>query len=150
MKTCPLAQLSAATGKSHSDARALAKSSFRALPTPTATSSETLLEQLKEKYVDHPKTAYIKKKKTTKKKAATPRKQKAYTLSKELQAVVEATELSRPEVTKALWVYIKKHNLQDQKNKRLIIPDNKLAAIFGSPDPVDMMKLAGLLTKHLK
>ena len=119
------------------------------------------IEQLEEKYRDHPKTPYVKKtkkgdaskrttskKKTTKKKTTT-RKQKAYKLSKELQAVTGAPELSRPEVTKALWVYIKKHNLQDPKNKRLIVPDAKLTAVFGSPKPLDMMKLAGMLKNHL-
>ena len=49
-----------------------------------------------------------------------------------------------------MWEYIKKHNCQDKKNKRLIIPDAKLAKVFGSKEPVDMLKLAGLLTPHLQ
>lgn len=128
------------------------------------------LEDLEEKYPNHPKTAYVKKAKKTfgKKKAATKTskkktskiatkktkktasKQPAKTLSKELQAVVGEEALSRPEVTKKLWDYIKAHNCQDPKNKRLIIPDAKLAKVFGTKEPVDMMKLAGLISKHLE
>lgn len=74
----------------------------------------------------------------------------AQTLSEELSAVVGKTELSRSEVTKALWVYIKEHNLQDPSNKRLIVPDAKLAKVFGNHEPLDMFKLAGMLNKHFK
>lgn len=130
-------------------------------------------DQIKEKYPDHPKTAYVKKakrgrfgKKSAKKessseegeekpkkrktKAKTTRTQPAYKLSAELSAIVGAKELSRPEVTQQLWVYIKEHKLQDPKNKRLICPDAALAKVFGSKEPVDMMKLASILSKHLK
>ncbi len=127
------------------------------------------LEDLYEKYPNHPKTAYIKKagkkkgkeketavkgKKTAAKKGAKKSSKKAssqpaYPLSKELQEVVGAKELSRPEVTKKLWDYIKAHKCQDPKNKRLINPDEKLAKVFGSKKPVDMLKLAGLISKHI-
>ncbi len=73
----------------------------------------------------------------------------AQKLSPELAAVVGKPELSRSEVTKELWVYIKEHNLQDPKNRRLIVPDEKLAKIFGNSEPLDMFKLAGVLSKHL-
>ncbi len=127
------------------------------------------LDQLDEKYnAHHEKTAYVKKsrfgkgkkkeaeekpaakskKSAAKKKPA--RKQAEYTLSKELSDVVGEKKLSRPETTKKLWEYIKANNLQDPKNKRLIVPDAKLAKVFGSNKPVDMMKLAGLLSKHFK
>lgn len=116
------------------------------------------LDDLKEKYPNHPKTPYIKKtkkkgakKKTSGKKTATKkREQPKYTLSKELQAVVKETSLSRPEVTKKIWDYIKEHNLQDPKNKRTIVPDAALAKVFGSSEPIDMMKLAGKLSPHFK
>lgn len=125
------------------------------------------LEDLEQKYPNHPKTPYVKKesrfgkkgkgkpeakkkeKKAPSKKAKPTRKQTAYTLSKELSAVVGESELSRPEVTKKLWEYIKAHNLQSSKNKRLIVPDAKLAKVFGSKEALDMMKLAGVLSKHL-
>lgn len=120
------------------------------------------LEDLDIKYANHPKTAYIKKtksKKGAKKKTATKKGAKktkkttrnapTYPLSKELAEIVEATELSRPETTKKVWDYIKKHNLQDPNNKRLIVPDKKLSKVFGHQDPIDMMKLAGILSKHI-
>jgi len=56
--------------------------------------------------------------------------------------------MSRTEVTKKLWDYIKLHNLQDPKNKRSIRPDDSLAKVFGSNEAVDMFKLAGILNKH--
>ena len=122
------------------------------------------LDDLEIKYQNYPKTPYEKKtkkgatktaKKTAKKKTAkkkTTRKSTAppKVLSKELQAIVGAKELSRTEVTKKIWEYIKKKKLQDPQNKRLIVPDNKLSKVFGHSDPVDMMKLAGILSKHIE
>ena len=124
------------------------------------------VDQLNEKYVDHPKTPYVPKKKWGKfakgkkgaektkgaktKKAPSARKQKALKLSKALSAVVDATELSRPETVKKIWDYIKAHGCQDPKNKRMIVPDDKLAKVFGSKQPIDMLKLAGLLNKHFE
>lgn len=115
------------------------------------------LDQLEEKYdASHPKTAYVKKgrfgKKGGAKKESKARKtivQPTYKLSKELGAIVNAEEMSRPEVTKQLWVYIKAQGLQDPKNKRRIVPDGKLAKIIGK-EPIDMMKLSSFLNKHLK
>jgi DNA topoisomerase I len=125
------------------------------------------LDDLTEKYQNHPKTPYVRKAKKGKfgakkegeatekkgkgkeKKKAAPRKQAALKLSKELEDVVDAKELSRPEVIKKVWDYIKEHKLQDPKNKRLIVPDAKLAKVLGGKKPVDMMKLSGLLSKHL-
>jgi DNA topoisomerase-1 len=119
------------------------------------------LAQLPEKYQDHPKTAYIKKAKRGKfgkksekepKTAKTKKKrvQSAYKLSPELSSLLGVAELSRPEATQKIWEYIKSHNLQDPKNKRLIRPDAALSKVFGSKEPLDMMKLSGVLTKHLK
>lgn len=119
------------------------------------------LDQLEEKYPNHPKTAYVKKakrgrfgKKTSEepkaKRTKTKIAQPAYKLSPDLAKIVNATSLSRPEVTKQVWVYIKEHNLQDPTNKRLIRPDAALAKVFGSKDPIDMLKLATVLNKHLK
>lgn len=124
------------------------------------------LDDLNEKYPDHPKTAYVKKPRKGKfgakkeekeekkaagkeKKKAAPRKQAALKLSKELQEIVGAKELSRPEVIKKVWDYIKEHKLQDPKNKRQIVPDAKLAKVLGGKKPIDMMKLSGLLSKHI-
>ena len=72
-----------------------------------------------------------------------------YDLSAELQAVVGAKKLTRPQVVKKLWAYIKAHKLQDTKNRRMINPDKKLSEVLGKRS-VDMLKMAGLLSKHIK
>jgi DNA topoisomerase-1 len=105
------------------------------------------LDDLETKYTHHPKTAYVKKAKAPGAKKG-GRFSSAMTLSPELKAVVGDEKLSRGEVTKKLWEYIKKHKLQDPKNKRRIIPDAKLAKVFGSKAGIDMMQLAGVLNKH--
>ena len=74
---------------------------------------------------------------------------KALTPSAELAAVVGAAPLPRTEVVSKLWVYIKKHGLQDSVNKRNINADDKLKAVFGKAQ-VTMFELAGLIGKHLK
>jgi chromatin remodeling complex protein RSC6 len=87
------------------------------------------------------------------KKAGVKRKsglsQMTYTVSAELQEVVKAKQLTRPEIVKKLWHYIKANKCQDTKNRRMINPDDKLAAVIGKK-PVDMLKLAGHLNKHIK
>ncbi len=73
---------------------------------------------------------------------------KALTPSAALAAVVGAAPLPRTEVVKQLWVYIKKHKLQDDANKRLINADAKLKEVFGKAQ-VTMFEMAGLIGKHL-
>ncbi len=103
------------------------------------------VDQVLEKYKEHPKTAYVKKarKPGAKRTGGGPK----YKLSKDLAAIIGKKDMTRGEVTKALWVYIKENNLQDPKNKRRIIPDEKLKKIFA--EPIDMMQLAGTLKDHL-
>ena len=87
--------------------------------------------------------------KKTKAKKKSGLSQLTYSLSPELQAIVGSTKLTRPQIVKKLWVYIKAKKCQDTKNRRLIVPDKKLAEVIGKK-PVDMLKLAGLLNKHIK
>ena len=70
-------------------------------------------------------------------------------LSPELAEVVGAKELSRGETMKKVWDYIKLHHLQDSQNKRQINPDDKLAKIFGSHEPIDMFKMTALISGHI-
>jgi chromatin remodeling complex protein RSC6 len=91
----------------------------------------------------------VAKKKTAGKKRKSGLSQQTYTLSEELQEVVGAKKLTRPQIVKKMWVYIKAHKCQDTKNRRMIVPDRKLAAVIGSR-PIDMLKLAGHLNKHIK
>ncbi len=122
------------------------------------------LEEMTKKYPHHPKTPYVKKNrfgkkissdkkapaKKTSKKQAKKISQPTYRLSPALAAITGSSELSRPEVIKKTWEYIKANNLQDKKNKRMICPDAALAKVFGSKASVDMLKISTLLNPHLK
>jgi DNA topoisomerase I len=129
------------------------------------------LEDLTTKYPDHPRTAYVKKEKKGRGKTAAATKSKAkptkksketdakpkktkimppVRVSKELSAIIGAQEMTRAEVLKKLWEYIKTHKLQDENNKRLIKPDSKLAQVFGSSETLDMFKMPAIINKHLE
>ncbi len=71
-------------------------------------------------------------------------------LSEELAAVVGKGPLPRTEVIKKLWAYIKLNKLQDQKNKRNILPDEKLGKVLGgTKKAVNMFEMTKLVSKHL-
>ncbi len=74
---------------------------------------------------------------------------KAMTPSAALAAVVGSKPLPRTEVTKQLWVYIKKNKLQDAKEKRNINADANLQKVFGGKKTVSMFEMAKLIGKHL-
>ena len=74
---------------------------------------------------------------------------KPMTVSPELAEVVGKGPMPRSEVVKALWVYIKKHDLQDPKNKRNINADANLKAVFGGKAMVNMFEMTKLVSKHL-
>ncbi len=74
---------------------------------------------------------------------------KPMTISSELAAVVGKGPMPRSEVVKALWVYIKKHDLQDPKNKRNINADSALLAVFDGKKVVNMFEMTKLVSKHL-
>lgn len=74
---------------------------------------------------------------------------KPMNVSDELAAVVGKGPMPRSEVVKALWVYIKKNNLQDPKNKRNINADANLKAVFGGKGVVNMFEMTKLVSKHL-
>ena len=75
---------------------------------------------------------------------------KPMTPSSTLAEVVGSKPMPRTEVTKKLWAYIKKHNLQDKKNKRMINSDDNLKAIFNGKKQVSMFEMTALVSKHLK
>ena len=70
-------------------------------------------------------------------------------LSPELEAVVGKGPMPRSEVVKGLWVYIKKHGLQDEKNKRNINADANLKKVFDGKGMVNMFEMTKLVSKHL-
>lgn len=73
---------------------------------------------------------------------------KPMTPSPTLAAVIGAEPVPRTEVTKKIWEYIKKHDLQDPANKRNINADDKLRPIFGK-DQVSMFEMTKLISGHL-
>ncbi len=75
---------------------------------------------------------------------------KEMTPSGELAAVVGNKPLPRTEVTKKVWDYIKKENLQDAANRRMINADDKLKAVFGGKAQVSMFEMTKLISDHLK
>ena len=83
------------------------------------------------------------------KKAANSKFMAPVTPSEALAAIVGAKPLPRTEVTKKLWAYIKKNNLQDKKDKRSINADDKLKPIFGKKAQVTMFEMTKLVSKHL-
>ena len=103
------------------------------------------------------KTAKKATKKVAKKaaKKATKRKpnaafMKPVTPNEKLAMVVGAAPLPRTELTKKLWIYIKKHGLQDKKNRRMINADAALKAVFGGKTQVSMFDMTKLVSKNLK
>lgn len=70
-------------------------------------------------------------------------------VSSELEAVIGAGPMPRSEVVKKLWVYIKKHDLQDPTNKRNINADDNLKKVFDGKKTVSMFEMTKLVSKHL-
>ena len=92
------------------------------------------------------------KKKAAKKKSA--RKPNAafmapLTASPVLAEVIGSKPLPRTEIVKKIWDYIRKNNLQDKKNRRMINADTKLKPLFGK-DQISMFDLAKIVSKHVK
>ena len=77
-----------------------------------------------------------------------PALMKPMTPSKELGAVVGTKPIPRTEVVSKVWEYIKSNKLQNPKNGREILADDKLKKVFGT-DKVTMFEMNKHLSKHL-
>ncbi|KAL5790765.1 hypothetical protein ACOSQ2_005653 [Xanthoceras sorbifolium] len=73
---------------------------------------------------------------------------KVCSLSPQLQTLLGVSELARTEVVKKLWIYIRENNLQDPKNKRNIICDESLHALF-RVNSINMFKMNKALSRHI-
>ena len=74
---------------------------------------------------------------------------KAMTPSPALAAIIGATPVPRTEVTKKVWEYIKKNDLQDKAKRTMINADAKLKEIFKQAQ-VSMFEMTKLINSHLK
>jgi chromatin remodeling complex protein RSC6 len=66
-----------------------------------------------------------------------------------LGAVVGNSPMPRTEITKKLWAYIKRHGLQDSRNRRAINADDKLRPVFNGRSQVSMFDMTKLVNRHL-
>ncbi|CZS94312.1 related to UAF30-subunit of RNA polymerase I transcription factor [Rhynchosporium agropyri] len=73
---------------------------------------------------------------------------KQYHLSAPLADLVGEPTLSRPQVVKKIWEYIKARDLQDPSDKRQILCDDKLQLVF-KVDKVHMFTMNKILSKQL-
>jgi chromatin remodeling complex protein RSC6 len=76
--------------------------------------------------------------------------QQPLTPSPQLAAVVGSGQVTRGDVVSKIWAYIKKNNLQNPKNKREILADDKLRPVFDGKAAVSMFEMNKHLAKHLK
>ena len=74
---------------------------------------------------------------------------KAMTPSAALAAIIGDKPVPRTEVTKKVWEYIKKHDLQDKAKRTMINADAKLKEIFKQAQ-VSMFEMTKLINSHLK
>ena len=73
---------------------------------------------------------------------------KAMTPSPSLAAIIGDKPVPRTEVTKKVWEYIKKNNLQDSAKRTMINADAKLREIF-KKGQVSMFEMTKLINNHL-
>lgn len=88
-------------------------------------------------------------KKTATKRVPNAAFMKPMTPSESLALIVGNKAIPRTEVTKKVWAYIKKFNLQDAKERRNINADDNLKVIFGGKKTVSMFEMTKLINKHL-
>ena len=72
------------------------------------------------------------------------------TPSAALAEVIGNKPAPRTEIVKKIWDYIKKNNLQDKNNKRMINADEKLKPIFGGKGQISMFELAKVVNNQVK
>jgi len=66
-----------------------------------------------------------------------------------LAEVIGRGPMPRTEVARKLWAYIKKHKRQATDDKRNIVPDAKLAKVFGTKKAINMFDMTKRVNQHL-
>ncbi|KAL9934828.1 hypothetical protein V8E36_006603 [Tilletia maclaganii] len=125
-----------------------------AAATPSGYGDEDIEAELASLDDDTVRTSRSKKlKKTTSKVKREPNPNNPFNrplvLSAQMAEICGSAELSRPQIVKQLWAYIKGNDLQNPSNKRQILCDPKLQNLFGKP-MVDSFEMAKLIGKHIK
>ena len=124
------------------------------MPTKASKETKAAKETKAPKQTKAPKAAKASKEKGGKAEPASAGGQKPNALqqplqpSKELAAVVGTGPLPRGEVVSKVWDYIKKQELQNPENRREILADAKLEAVFGKKK-VTMFEMNKYLAQHL-
>jgi upstream activation factor subunit UAF30 len=124
------------------------------MPTKASKEPKAAKETKAPKQTKAPKAAKASKEKGGKAEPASAGGQKPNALqqplqpSKELAAVVGSGPLPRGEVVSKVWEYIKKQDLQNPENRREILADDKLEAVFGKKK-VTMFEMNKYLAQHL-
>ena len=76
---------------------------------------------------------------------------KEFYVSEELRKIIgtnKGEKITRPQVVKRLWEYVKDNNLQDPKNKQWFTPDKTMAPVFGTKK-IKAFSMSKYLEDHL-
>ena len=139
----------AAKKKAPAKKKAVKKSAAKKAPAKKAAKKKAPAKKKAVKKTAAKKKAPAKKKKSGAKRKPNAAFMKAMTPSAALAAVVGSKAIPRTEVTKKIWAYIKRNDLQDSKNRRNINADEKLKGVFGGKKQVSMFEMTKLVNKHL-
>lgn len=122
-------------------------------PDPSEDDADDEMEEAPKRKKTAPKKATPKKRKRKEgeagKRAAGGGFNMELSLSPELAAVVGAETMARPQIVKALWAYIREHNLQDPNNKKTILLDDTLRSVF-QRDSVTMFSMNKFVKRHVR
>lgn len=84
------------------------------------------------------------------KRKANPALMKPVQPDEALAKIVGSKPIPRSTMTKNLWDYIKKNDLQDPKKRTMINADENLKVIFGGKKQVSMFEMTKLVSAHVK
>jgi len=129
-------------------AKKAAKKTAKKAPAKKAAAKKAPAKKAAAKKAPAKKAAAKKAKAPAKKRTPNAASMKAMTPSGSLSAIIGDKPLPRTEVTKKVWEYIKKNDLQDKAKRTMINADAKLKEIF-KKGQVSMFEMTKLINSHL-
>ncbi len=129
-------------------AKKAAKKTAKKAPAKKAAAKKAPAKKAAAKKAPAKKAAAKKAKAPAKKRTPNAAFMKAMTPSGSLSAIIGDKPLPRTEVTKKVWEYIKKNDLQDKAKRTMINADAKLKEIF-KKGQVSMFEMTKLINSHL-